>query len=251
MRRVAPRTGRYWARRWHRWLGVVFVLPLLWLTVTGLGLRYAEELGMEEAMVESGWVLGKYGMFPEGEVRVSGEGKAEVSEWGEVLFFGGRMLDEVGELRGAVERDGGVVVATAEYLWVYDAGGEWEQKLGEESLPGVPVEGIGRTADGAAVVQVGGKGWKYDGELIAFEEVGEDSVEWSAVRVGGADAKKRLAEAVAGQAGIPWSRVLLDLHSGNLGGRGGKLVVDLSGLGIIVLTLMGLKLVFRKPRGNT
>jgi len=150
-----------------------------------------------------------------------------------------------------VERDGGVVVATAEYLLVYDAGGEWEQKLGEESLPGVPVEGIGRTADGAAVVQVGGKGWKYDGELIAFEEVGEDSVEWSAVRVGGADAKKRLAEAVAGQAGIPWSRVLLDLHSGNLGGRGGKLVVDLSGLGIIVLTLMGLKLVFRKPRGNT
>jgi hypothetical protein len=60
-----------------------------------------------------------------------------------------------------------------------------------------------------------------------------------------------LEEAIAEQAGIPWSRVMLDLHSGNLGGTAGKLLVDVTGVGIIVLTLMGFKLVFRKSRGGT
>ena len=62
--------------------------------------------------------------------------------------------------------------------------------------------------------------------------------------------RKRLGLAIAEQAGVPWSRVVLDLHSGNLRGTTGKLIVDLSGLGIIVMSLMGMKLVFRKQRGG-
>ena len=249
MSKPPPRRGQYWARRWHRWLGVVFMLPLLWLTVSGLALRYAEELGLDEAVVRSGWVLRKYGMVPEGEVKEeAAAGKKMVSEWDEVLFLEGDVLEEVGVLKGAVEFGNGVIVATEDYLLVYDAAGEWEQKLGEASLPGVPVEGLGMTADGFVVVKVGGKDWKFDGELIGAVEATGETVAWSEVR---ASDGLGLEEAIAEQAGIPWSRVMLDLHSGNLGGTAGKLLVDVTGVGIIVLTLMGFKLVFRKSRGGT
>ena len=38
------RDGRHWSRRWHRILGLVFAVPLLWLTVSGLVLRHADRL---------------------------------------------------------------------------------------------------------------------------------------------------------------------------------------------------------------
>lgn len=250
MSKPGPRRGKYWARRWHRWLGVVFMLPLLWLTVSGLALRYAEELGLSEAMVKSGWVLEKYGMFPEGEVRQVSAGRVTVSEWGEVLFLDGKMLDEAGVLTGAVPFGNGMVVGTEEYLMVYDAAGEWEQKLGEESLPGVPVEALGAGAEGLVVVKAEGKIWRFDEDLLGLTEVDGAGVRWGEVTAGGDDAEKSLKRSIAEQAGIPWSRVMLDLHSGNLGGTTGKLLVDVTGIGIIVLTLMGFKLVFRKPRGG-
>jgi hypothetical protein len=232
-------------------LGIVFLLPLLWLTLSGLALRYAEELGLEEATVGSGWVLRHYGMIPEGPVHLASAGSQEVAEWGEVLFLDDRMLDEVGELRGAVSSGGKVIVATPEHLLVYDVNGEWEQKLGEESLPGVPVERITSSEEGRVIVEVGGEGWEYDEALIGFEKVESGPLAWSEVRTGDAGEVKRLEDSLAEAARIPWSRVMLDLHSGNLGGTGGKLLVDLSGLGIILMSLMGLRLVFRKPRGGT
>lgn len=250
MSKPGPKRGRYWARLWHRWLGVVFLFPLLWLTVSGLALRYSEELGLDQSMVRSNWILEKYGMFPEGEVQIVKLPKREVCEWGEVLFLEGRMLEEVGTLRGAVGYGGGVIVATEDHLLVYDASGEWEQKLGEESLPGVPVEAIGTAVDGMVVVRVAGNVWKFDEVLIGSAEVADEGMTWSVTEACDEEELRKLERATADQAGIPWSRVMLDLHSGNLGGTMGKLILDLSGLGIIVLSLMGLKLVFRKPRGG-
>jgi hypothetical protein len=250
MSKPRPGRGKYWVRRCHRWLGVLLVLPLLWLVVTGLVLRYEEELGLDQMTVGSGWLLQKYGMIPEGEVRLAKAGEREVAEWGEVLFLDEVMLDEVGELRGAVARNGGVLVATPDYLLVYDAGGEWEQKLGEESLPGVPVEAIGLQGQSVLLTAAGATS-RFDEALIGFAgvEPGVGGI-WSEVKVGEDADRKRLGQAIAEQAGIPWSRVVLDLHSGNLGGTTGKLIVDLSGLGIIVMSLMGMKLVFRKQRGG-
>ena len=165
-----------------------------------------------------------------------------VSEWDEVLFLEGDVLEEVGVLKGAVEFGNGVIVATEDYLLVYDAAGEWEQKLGEASLPGVPVEGLGMTADGFVVVKVGGKDWKFDGELIgaveAVEAAGE-TVAWSEVR---ASDGLGLEEAIAEQAGISVVAGDVGFTQWESGGdsreiaggrdRGGDHCIDLDGIQI-------------------
>ncbi|NNM28817.1 MAG: PepSY domain-containing protein, partial [Akkermansiaceae bacterium] len=49
-------------------------------------------------------------------------------------------------------------------------------------------------------------------------------------------------------AGIPWSRVVLDLHSGNLFGKSGRFLVDVTAIGLIVMTFFGIKLLFKGMR---
>jgi hypothetical protein len=47
-------------------------------------------------------------------------------------------------------------------------------------------------------------------------------------------------------AGFTWSRVVTDLHSGSLFGKAGRFLVDLTGLAVIVLTLFGIRLLFKR-----
>ena len=244
------RPGRFWARRWHRWLGVVFGIPLVWLTVSGLVLRHADGLGLHQARVKSGWLLRKYGMIPEGQARGCAVGGREFSEWGESLFMDGSVLEESGELVGAVAKGGDTVVATTDYLLVYDAAGGFADQLGEESLPVVPLEAIGVDGNGAVVVRGGGKAWRIAGDFLSHEVAGPAEVRWSAVEDLPEAKQAALERSLAEQAGISRYRVWLDLHSGNLFGWVGKWAVDLSGIAIIVLSVMGFRLVFRKPRGG-
>ena len=81
-RRCRLRGGPSAARRWHRWLGVVLALPLLWLTASGLVLRHADALGLHEKRVRSIRLLRHYGLIPEGRARSSSAGGRDVSEWG-------------------------------------------------------------------------------------------------------------------------------------------------------------------------
>ena len=244
------RRVRFWARRWHRWLGVVFGLPLLWLTVSGLVLRHADRLGLHESRVRSAWLLRQYGMIPEGSARSTMAGSRRVGEWDEILFLDGTVLGESGILVGAVAMGAQTVVATEDALLVYGPEGELVDQLGEESLPAVPLDGMGRGADGALVVRSGGDRWRIAGDFLSHEEAGAGQIPWSAVVALPEDQHATLEDSLASQAGISSYRVWLDLHSGNLFGAVGRWAVDLTGLAIIALTLMGFRLVFRPGAGQ-
>lgn len=242
------RPGRRRARHWHRWLGVAFGIPLLWLTVSGLVLRHADRLGLHEAQVKSGWLLRRYGMIPEGKARGCAADGREVNEWGENLFFKGSILDESGVLVGAVAKGRDTVVATREFLLVYDEAGGLADQLGEESLPAVPLEAIGVDGNGAVMVRGGGKAWRIADDFLSSEEAGPGEVRWCGVKELPDKQRVVLEAALADQAGISAHRVWLDLHSGNLFGWAGKLTVDLSGIAIVILSGLGFGLVMRKPR---
>jgi hypothetical protein len=243
------RRGRFWARRWHRWLGVVFAIPLLWLTVSGLVLRHADRLGLHESRVRSAWLLRQYGMIPEGLARSTMAGSRSVGEWDEILFLDGIVLEESGILVGAVAMGTNTVVATEDLVLVYDPDGALVDQLGEESLPAVPLEAVGRGVDGALVLRSGGKRWRIAEDFLSHEEAGPGLIPWSVVAALPEDAHASLENSLASQAGISSYRIWLDLHSGNLFGAVGRWAVDLSGLAIIALTLMGFRLVFRKGAG--
>lgn len=247
MSTAAPKRRRRWlrARSWHHWLGAVFALPLLWVTASGLLLNRADDLGLNRKLVRSGNLLEHYGMLPEGEARGVAAGTRRVAGWDGLLFLDESLLEEEGVLVGAVAAGPDLVVGTSDSLYVYAPQGELADVLGEASLPAFPVERVGNTADGGLVVEAGGSSWRASEDYLSFGEVPAGEVRWSVpVPVESGPLESSLAEG----ARIPWSRVVLDLHSGNWFGPAGRLLVDLTGLGVIVMTLFGIKLVFKRIR---
>ncbi len=238
---------RFWGpRRWHRFLGAVFTLPLLWLCATGLLLRYQDELGLAERKVSSGWLLQRYDQIPEGEPREVKAGRFTVAEWGEELFLDGKVLEESGTLVGAVAKPTELVVATGSEVLVYGAQGTYLDRLGEESLPAVPIKRIGLDGSGRVVLAAGGGRHVLSDDFLEHEEAGSEvEVSWSGL-MDGDESKPALQAALAEGAGFTWARVVTDLHSGSLFGAAGKLVVDLTGLAVIVLSLFGIRLLFKR-----
>lgn len=243
-----PRRGGWWVRRWHRLLGVVFAIPLAWLSISGLLLRHAEGLGLDERQIRSSWLLKRYGMIPEGVPRGVRVGEREVVEWGQNLFVGGVLVEESGVLVGSVAHGRDLIVGLEDYLLVYDAGGMLVDQLGEASLPGGPLEAVGVDPEGAVMVRAGGMVWRIAPDFLEYSAAPGADVAWSkpvALEDGGGE---DLGVLLAQQAGISYYRVLLDSHSGNLFGPVTQWAVDITAIGVIVLTVMGIGLVFRKPR---
>ena len=241
----AKRRGWWRARSWHRWLGGILAIPLLWLTVSGLLLNHAEGLGMNRKVVRSSWLLDRYGMRPEGDAYGARVGTRRVTEWGGLLFLDDVLLEEEGTLVGAVAVGADLVVGTSEVLYVYGAQGGLVDVMDEASLPALPLGRIGKSDEGVLAVQGGGKTWVVKAGSLDFEESDGEGFTWSEVT--GVE-KAGLEEALGEGAGIPWSRVVLDLHSGNLFGGPGRFLVDLTGIGVVLMTLFGIKLLFKRMK---
>lgn len=243
------RRRRWWGpRRWHRYLGAVVALPLLWLCVTGLLLQHSERLGLNERLVSSAWLLERYGQVPEGAPVVVQAGRFTVAGWGDALFLDGKLLEENGTLVGAVAKPAELVIATRDQLFVYDSQGEYLDRLGEASLPGLPVQSVG-LLDAGLHVKIDGESFLISDDLLDYEPAALDAGEeiaWSDLEDGRETAQAALREGLAEGSGFTWSRVMTDLHSGSLFGWLGRFLVDLTGIAVIVVTLFGIRLLFRR-----
>ncbi len=238
---------RKWGpRRWHRSVGAVFALPLLWLMVSGLLLQHQDTLGLDQRMVKSAWLLKRYDQIPDADPVVTSAGRFMIAGWGGMLFVDDRILEEGGTLVGAVARPGELVIATSSEMFVYDAQGEYLDRLREESLPAVPIERIGLDESHRVHLQTSAGHHVLGQDFLDFETVpGEGEVAWNTLEVG-REEKASLQEALMENAGFTWSRVITDLHSGSLLGKVGRFLVDLTGFAVIVLTLLGIRLLFKR-----
>ncbi len=247
-RKKRPKGG---LRRWHRSIGAVFALPLLWLMVSGLLLQHQDTLGLDQKMVKSASLLKLYDQIPDADPVTTSVGRFMVAGWGGMLFVDDRILEESGTLVGAVARPGELVIATTGELFVYDAQGEYLDRLGEESLPAVPVERIGLDESHRVHLQTSAGHHVLGRDFLNFETApGEGAVAWNTVEVG-REEKASLQETLVENADFTWSRVITDLHSGSLLGKVGRFLVDLTGIAVIVLTLLGIRLLFRRNSQKT
>ena len=242
-RRPGPRK---WHRQWHRYLGAVFALPLLWLTVSGLLLQHGERLGLTEKKVSSAWLLKRYNQIPVGVPSVTEAGRFLVAEWGGQIFVDDRLLEESGVLTGAVALPAELVVATENEIFVYDSQGLYLDRLGEESLPAVPLTGIGLDSDNRIHLETAAGQHVLGEGFLDFEEASPEAVvAWSSLREGNKELDPLQQILVEGSE-FTWSRVITDLHSGSLLGKTGRFFVDLTGIAVIVLTVLGIRLLFRR-----
>jgi hypothetical protein len=222
-------------RRLHRWAGGIAAIFILLLSVTGILINHAAEMGLDRRQAEAGWVRFLYGL-PE-QATVLGtrliQGRAVWS--GDSLHLGNASHPLEG-YRGAVSVDGIVMAAGYRTALLLTLDGELVTRFSAAELPG-EITRIGQSDSGRVVVETSRGRYAADQALLNWESSENVDVAWSVVEtLHDADAQR-----VAGTAPAPsWEQVLLDAHSGRLFGIGGVLFMDAVAAAILFLMGSGL-----------
>ena len=194
---------------------------VLFLSLTGITLNHSTDLGLDRKYVTWNWLLDAYGMaLPE-------------------------------SYAGMVTIDPLVVVGDGRRVHVLLSSGELVESIDLVSqLPG-RIERVG-LADGRAILQSGGGLLRSDADLTEFAEWTDgDAAEVSWSRAAAVDTPGLEAlEAAWRGSGLTIERVLLDLHSGRLFSLPGRLLLDIVGIGLILLSISGLVLARRRNNGR-
>ena len=72
---------------WHRRIGLAAIILVIILAVTGIMLNHTEALKLDESYVESSWLLGWYGLEPEGEAISYDIGEHVITVLDHLVFF--------------------------------------------------------------------------------------------------------------------------------------------------------------------
>lgn len=207
-------------RRNHRWAGTTLVAFVLFLSITGIGLNHSGDLGLDRRYVAWSWLLEAYGMDEP-------EPYAGRTSLGDLLVVGDGQRAHI-------------LLTTGELVESIDLG---------SALPGA-IERVGRVDD-VAVLESGSTLFKSDTDITVFEPwaAGDASdVEWSPEVQPDAPGLEAIDTAWRGK-GLTIERVLLDLHSGRILSLGGRVLLDLIAIGLVLLSISGLVLA-RRRNGN-
>lgn len=243
--------GRFGAhlRHWHRRIGLLAGLFLIWLALSGLVLNEGSRFGLDGVRIQYAPLMRWYGLDGASTVEGYRAGAHWLVNAGDETLLDGTPLNPRPETilgAAATTLDGHAVLflATVDDLVLIDDGGQLIEKLNTASLPIHSIRRIGLGKDGQIVIQDLDAYTSRDGETWTAATL--DDVHWSTLEPL-PDAARNAAAAHL-QPSLPLTRVLADAHSGRLFGRLGPLIIDLVAIGAILLALSGLWMIWRASR---
>jgi hypothetical protein len=231
---------------WHRYIGITAAVFVVVLTVTGLLLNHTDELKLDSSYIQSDLLLDWYGIDAPGELTSYTSGPVSVTAVNNQVFWGNEPLSHVSApLTGLLLYGDLVVIAAGGGLSLYTAEGELIEKL--EHVAGVPtgILAIGITAQGLLAVKTAQGIYLTDDSMLEWRRAARPEVLWSEARPVPPGLKAALQAAYRGS-GLPVERVLLDLHSGRILGRGGVYLVDAAAILFLLLAMSGVWLWSRR-----
>jgi len=237
MRRRTRWVGLLW--RWHRRLGLLAALFVLFLSLSGILLNHTTGLGLDRRFVDWPWLTAVYGdrsaELP--AFRLAGHWLVQTAG-GQVFLDTREVAHCRGKLVGALQVGQLLLGGCAEELLLVTTRGELVESVTAGTGLPVPVQSLG-FLDGDVAVQVAGDWWLADLERMEFSRRAPG---------GGAEIEQLFPDRLPDELrrGLPmpdrwltWERVLLDVHSGRVLGRLGVLWVDLTGVFLCTLAMSG------------
>lgn len=230
------------------------VLPLLFMTVTGLLLNRADELGLREKTLKWRWVMERYGFdFDQVVTGVELSSGQMVTQASDSIVYQSSIIAQSQDLLLAVAQlgDGHLCVATTSKVHYVSPQGELIESLDALSLPPGPIKAIGVMDGRYLVIEHGSEQSSevsvFDESLLSFESLSQaKGIVWSPTSEQLLGSQKEQTLLVLMGHGMALDRVLLDLHTGKLFGKVGKFFVDLFGYGIIAVSITGVVLTIKK-----
>jgi hypothetical protein len=225
---------------WHRYIGLAAALFVVVLALTGLVLNHTEQLALDERHVQNGPLLDWYGVHAPASITSYPAGAHILSTVGSQVYWNTQRVPQVdGPLLGALKYADLVVAAAEGKLLLFTPGGEFIERLGGSA--GVPagMQAIGVTPAGELAIRAAHGYYRTDSDFLEWRETDTlDNVTW-AMAIDTPDAlHAALVEAYRGS-GLSLERVLLDLHSGRILGKGGVYLMDAAAILFLLLAVSG------------
>lgn len=249
-RRAADRAVRRKARwrKWHSWSGLISLLLVANLIVTGILLNHSAELKLAQRYVDWGYLLDWYGFEPiDRAARFVGR-PGTFTQLQDRLYLNDRYLFDLQPmLTGLCDAGEYTSLVTNRSVTLVDDSAD---RLETVQLPAVLQDDSIRVgcSSGGVVIEKAAVRYAADELLINWTEVPSDSpVSWaSPIPLEGIEwhASYRLYHSRS----LSWEKLLQDLHSGRLFGLPGVIAMDLAALLLLLQLVSGVYLYLKSPQ---
>lgn len=218
----------------HRYIGLTSALVLLMLAITGIALNHTDDLKLDSQMIQSKTILDWYGIKSPDNLNSFATNNHWLTQINQQIYFDNTLQLQKNEpLLGAVETDEFIVTALSNSLLLLSLQGE----LIEQSRLNA-IEKIGLDSQQRIVIKTGKEVIFSDDGLLSWQLHNNENIKWSIASKIPATIAQNIKNNFRSSI-LPLERVLLDIHSGRFFGYIGVIIVDISGVLLIILVLSG------------
>ena len=242
-------TGRkpkkFTAFLWHRRIGLVAIVLVITLAITGIMLNHTEELELDETYVDSSLLLSWYGLEPEGEAISYDVGEHVITVLDHQVFFNTYPVTRTEQaFHGAVRAEQLIVLAFDTELVLLTHDGELVERM-PTGHSFTNIQRIGVKYSRPVIETSDPLYYMADEHILDWDVITNKDIDW-AHRTRLSDARMAvLLESFRGR-GLSLERILLDLHSGRLFGQYGIYVMDAAAVALLWLSCSGLWVWWRR-----
>jgi len=236
-------------RKIHTILGFLLLFPLIVWTITGVLLVHKSDFGLDKKNITSEWVMSQYGLSFDIEPQAWDAAGNAVIQWDGTVVVNGVVASEVDDKIldvAAVQQR--YCIATKERVFLYGADGKFVEALEPGlSMPEGEVLALGISSGNRLVLKNADGNHQFSEDFFEFNRYEANKVRWGKSIEANDEQVASAKAAIIGE-GMPLDRVILDVHSGNIFGLVGKILVDMFALGVLGLSVTGVAIYVRKKR---
>ena len=234
---------KFTAFLWHRRIGLLALLLVIILAVTGILLNHTEKFELDETYINNAMLLDWYGIKPEDEpvsFRVSNEPESHIiSAWNNQLFFDDIAITRLEQdMHGAIGGEQFIVVALDSEIILLSYQGELIERV-NTSISFSNIQRLGIKYKRPVIETSEPLYYMADEHILDWDIISNDDIEWIEPYSLDEDDYEKLLVAYRGN-GLKLERVILDLHSGRIFGDYGVYLMDAAAFALLWLSFSGL-----------
>jgi len=226
----------------HRRLGLLLVVFIIILAITGIMLNHTNDLQLNRHRVNNTVILSLYDINPENPPISYRTKQHIISQWDKQIYFdSSKLLSDSQQLRGIINTENIIIMVLSQDVILLSPEGElidryaFDYALAQQT----EIEHIGLFEGQVIIKMIDQSLWQADTDIINWQAIALKHVEWSAPVQLDVALEEQLLKQYRGE-GLPLERIVLDIHSGRIFGLIGVYLVDGVALIMLFLSLSGL-----------
>lgn len=224
---------------WHRRIGLIALILVIILAITGIMLNHTEEFNLDGTYVDNSLLLNWYGIEPDDDPVSFKVDKHTISFWHNRLFFDGKdILTSEQTIHGAITAEKFIVIAFDSELILLSEQGELVDRVNTD-LSFTDIKRLGKKYNRPVIETSDPLYYMADEHILDWDVITNEAIDWSETYQLTDNESQRLLIAFRGN-GLKLERVILDLHSGRIFGHYGPYLMDAAALALLWLSLSGL-----------